>query len=68
MLTGSPQNNGLHLNPSKSEAIAFYNPKSKPLAALAESIGKVSVAGSPIKLQTSNKILGVYLDSENVLW
>ena len=30
-------NNGLHLNSSKSEAIAFYNPKSKPLAALAES-------------------------------
>ena len=23
-------NNGLHLNPSKSEAIAFYNPRSKP--------------------------------------
>ena len=40
-------NNGLHLNPSKSEAIAFYNPKFKPLAALAESIGMVSVAGSP---------------------
>ena len=46
-------NNGLHLNPSKSEAIAFYNPKSKPLAALAESIGTVSVVGSPIKLHTS---------------
>ena len=57
-------NNGLHLNPSKSEAIAFYNPKSKPLAALAESIGTVSVAGSPIKLQTSIKNLGVYLDSK----
>ena len=56
-------NNGLHLNPSKSEAIAFYNPRSKPLAALAESIGTVSVAGSPIKLQTSIKNLGVYLDS-----
>ena len=57
-------NNGLHLNPSKSEAIAFYNPKSKPLAALAESIGTVSVAGSPIRLQTSIKNLGVYLDSK----
>ena len=57
-------NNGLHLNPSKSEAIAFYNPRSKPLAALAESIGTVSVAGSPIKLQTSIKNLGVYLDSK----
>ena len=57
-------NNGLHLNPSKSEAIAFYNPKSKPLAALAESMGTVSVAGSPIKLQTSIKNLGVYLDSK----
>ena len=57
-------NNGLHLNPSKSEAIVFYNPRSKPLAALAESIGTVSVAGSPIKLQTSIKNLGVYLDSK----
>ena len=57
-------NNGLHLNPSKSEAIAFYNPRSKPLAALAESIGTVSVAGSPIKLQTSIKNLGVHLDSK----
>ena len=56
-------NNGLHLNPSKSEAIAFYNPRSKPLAALAESIGTVSVAGSPIKLQSSIKNLGVHLDS-----
>ena len=55
--------NGLHLNPSKSEAIAFYNPRSKPLVALAESIGTVSVAGSPIKLQSSIKNLGVYLDS-----
>ena len=49
---------------TKSEAIAFYNPRSKPLAALAESIGTVSVAGSPIKLQTSIKNLGVYLDSK----
>ena len=49
-------NNGLHFNPSKSEAIAFYNPRSKPLAALAGSIGTVSVAGSPIKLQSSIKI------------
>ena len=57
-------NNGLHLNPSKSEAIAFYNPRSEPLAALAESIGAVSVAGSPIKLQTSIKNLDVYLDSK----
>ena len=56
-------NNGLHLNPSKSEDIAFYNPRSKPLAALAESIGTVTVAGSPIKLQSSIKNLGVYLDS-----
>ena len=56
-------NNGLHLNPSKSEAIASYNPGSKPLADLAESIGTVSVAGSPIKLQSSIKNLGVYLDS-----
>ena len=52
------------MNPSKSKAIAFYNPRSKPLAALAESIEMVSVAGSPIKLQTSIKNLGVYLDSK----
>ena len=56
-------NNGLHLNPSKSEAIAFFNPRSKPLEALAESIKSISVAGSPIKLQSSIKNLGVYLDS-----
>ena len=40
------------------------HPRSKPFAALAESIGTVSVVGSPIKLQTSIKNLGVYL----VLW
>ena len=54
--------NGLPLNPSKSEAIAFYKPRSKPLAALTESIGTVSVAGSPIRLQSSIDNLGVYLD------
>ena len=52
-----------NLNPTKSEAIAFHNPRSKPLAALTESIGTISVAGSPIKLQSSIKNLGVYLDS-----
>ena len=57
-------NNGLHLNPSKSEAIAFFNPRSKPLEALAESIASISVAGSPIKLQSSIKNLGVHLDSK----
>ena len=56
-------NNGLHLNPSKSEAIAFFNPRSKPLQTLTESVESISVAGSPIKLQTSIKNLGVYLDS-----
>ena len=56
-------NNGLHLNPSKSEAIAFFNPRSKPLESLAESIASISVAGSPINLQSSIKNLGVYLDS-----
>ena len=56
-------NNGLHLNPSKSEAIAFFNSRSKPLQTLAESVESISVAGSPIKLQTSIKNLGVYLDS-----
>ena len=56
-------NNGLHLNPSKSEAIAFFNPRSKPLESLAECIASISVAGSPIKLQSSIKNLGVYLDS-----
>ena len=44
-------NNGLHLNPTKSEAIAFFNPRSKPLETLAKSITSISVAGSPIKLQ-----------------
>ena len=38
--------------------------RSNPLAALAELIGTVSVAGSPIKLQTSIKNLGVYLGSK----
>ena len=56
-------NNGLYLNPSKSEAIAFFNPRSKPLEALTESIKSISVAGSPIKLQSSIKNLGVHLDS-----
>ena len=60
----SRKSDGLHLNSSKSEAIAFYNPRSKPLAALAESIGTVLDAGSPNKLQTSIKNLGVYLDSK----
>ena len=40
------------------------SPRSKPLAALAESIGTVSVGGSPIKLQISIKNLGVHLDSK----
>ena len=56
--------NGLHLNPSKSEAIAFFNPRSKPLATLADSIKSISVAGSPIKLQSSIKSLGIHLDSK----
>ena len=38
-------NNGLHLNPSKSEAIAFSNPRSKLLVALAESVQTITVAG-----------------------
>ena len=41
-------NNGLYLNPSKSEAIAFFNPRSKPLETLTESITSISVAGPPI--------------------
>ena len=57
-------NNGLHLNPTKSEAIAFFNPRSKPLETLAKSITSISVAGSPIKFQSSIKNLGVYLDSK----
>ena len=59
-------NNGLHgypSYPSKSKAIAFFNPRSKPLEALAESIKSISVAGSLIKLQSSIKNLGVHLDS-----
>ena len=50
---------GFPSNPSQSEAIAFYNPRAKPLAALAEPIGTIPVAGSPIKLQMSIKNLGV---------
>ena len=49
-------NNGLHLNPSKSEAIAFFNSRSKPLESMAESI-------TSIMLQSSIKNLCVYLDS-----
>ena len=50
-------------------SLLFHNPRSKPLAASAESIGTVSVTGSPIKLQTSIKNLGVYFYSiSNVLW
>ena len=30
-------NNGLHLNPSKSEVITFFNPRYKPVQTLAES-------------------------------
>ena len=56
-------NHGLHLSPSKSEAITFFNPRSKPLQSLAESIGSISVVGLLIKLQTSIKNLDVYLDS-----
>ena len=52
------------LNPSKSEAIGFFNPRSKPLESLAESIASNSVTSSLIKLQSSIKNLGVYLDSE----
>ena len=52
-----------HLNPSKSEAINFFNLRSKPLQTIAESIETISIAGSPIKPQTSIKNLGVYLDS-----
>ena len=61
-------NNGLHSNPSKSEAIAFHNPRSKPLAALAESIGTISVAGSPIRLQSSIKKSGCLPWLNNVFW
>ena len=39
-------NNGLHLNPSKSEAIAFYNPKSKPQG---KSAGPTGVAAEVLK-------------------
>ena len=57
-------NNGLHPNPSKSEAIAFFNPRSKPLEALTECIKSISIAGSPIKLQSSITNLAVHLNSE----
>ena len=41
----------------------FISPWSKPLESLAKSIASISVAGSPIKLQSSIKNLGVHLDS-----
>ena len=47
----------LSLRPSLSSTQGL-----KPLQTLAESVGSISVAGSPIKLQTSIKNLGVYLD------
>ena len=54
----------LHLNPSKSEAIAFFNPRFKPLTTLAKFIQSIFVAGSLIKLQSSIKSQGVHLDSK----
>ena len=58
-------NNGRHINPSESVySHYFFQPKVKPLEALAESIKSISVAGSPIKLQSSIKNLGVHLDSK----
>ena len=53
----------IHLNPFKYEAITFFNSRSKPLQTLAESIETISIAGSPIKPQTSIKNLGAYLVS-----
>ena len=53
-------NNDLHLNLSKS----FFNPRSKPLEVLAEYITSISVAGSPVKLQSTIKNLSVHLDSK----
>ena len=54
-------NNGLHLNPSKSEAITFFDPRSKPLQTLAESIGSISVAGSPSNIKHQSRIWGSIL-------
>ena len=56
-------NNGLHLDPSKSEVIAFSNPRSTPLVASVKTVKTITVAGFPIKLQSSIKSLGVYLYS-----
>ena len=56
-------NNGLHLNPSKSEAIAFFNPRFKPLESLTESIASISVTGSPITASIIYQEFGCYLDS-----
>ena len=41
----------------------FFNPRSKPIESLTESIASIPVAGSLIKLQSSIKNLGVYLGS-----
>ena len=51
-------------SPQSIQAIAFFNPRFKPLDVLGESIKSISVAGSPIKLQSSIKNLGVHLDSK----
>ena len=51
----------IHQNP---KPLLLFNPRSKPLATLTESIQSISVAGSPIKLQSSIKNLGVHLDSK----
>ena len=51
----------LSLRPLLSEP--FSNSRSKQLVALAESLKTITVAGFPIKLQSSIKSVGVYLDS-----
>ena len=48
--------NGLHLNPSKSEAIAFFNPRSKPLESLAESIASIQLPVHPSSFNHLSRI------------
>jgi hypothetical protein len=56
--------NGLVLNSTKSDAIIFANPRSKPSSLLAASCTSITVAGAHIPVSQNIKSLGVYLDSK----
>ena len=50
-------NNGLHLNPSKCEAIVFFTSRSKPLESSAESIASISV---PVHLSSFSHLSRIW--------